>query len=86
MGRKLYMYLQLSTWTEIESYLSRSKAILIPVGSTEQHGPTGLIGTDAICPQIIAGKAAEMTDILVAPTFPVGSAQHHLAFPGTRRR
>jgi len=44
------MHLHLSTWQEIESYLLRSKGILIPTGSTEQHGPNGLIGTDAICP------------------------------------
>ena len=47
------MQLQLSTWPEVEAYLARSKAILIPIGSTEQHGPNGLLGTDALCPEII---------------------------------
>ncbi len=77
------MLLQLSTWTDIETYLERSKAILIPIGSTEQHGPNGLLGTDFLCPEIIAGKAAETADMLIAPTFNVGCAQHHLAFPGS---
>jgi len=40
------MQLHLSSWPEVEAYLARSKAILIPIGSTEQHGPTGLLGTD----------------------------------------
>ncbi|WP_297539866.1 creatininase family protein, partial [Roseovarius sp.] len=44
------MLLHHSTWQEIDAYLTRSKAIIIPIGSTEQHGPNGLIGTDALCP------------------------------------
>lgn len=78
------MRLELSTWCDIESYLERSKAILVPIGSIEQHGPTGLLGTDALCPTIIAhAAAAEDPDILIGPTFSVGCAQHHLGFPGT---
>ncbi len=77
------MYLQLATWPEIETRLQRDRAILIPIGSTEQHGPNGLIGTDALCPEIIARRAAEQADILIGPTFPVGCAQHHLAFAGS---
>lgn len=77
------MRLQLSTWPEIETYLQTSKAILIPIGSTEQHGPNGLIGTDALCPEIISFAAMEKEDILIGPTFSVGCAQHHMAFPGS---
>ena len=53
------MQLHLSTWPEVEAYLARSKAILIPIGSTEQHGPNGLLGTDALCPEIIGRRAGE---------------------------
>lgn len=77
------MLLQLSTWQEIEDYLQRSRGIIIPIGSTEQHGPNGLIGTDAICPEVIARGVAERTGALVAPTISVGMAQHHLGFPGS---
>jgi creatinine amidohydrolase len=80
---KFLMQLQLSSWPEIEAYLSRSKAIVVPIGSTEQHGPNGLLGTDALCPEIIARRAGDEAGILVAPTFNVGQAQHHMAFPGT---
>jgi creatinine amidohydrolase len=76
------MKLQLSTWPEIEAYLEQSQGVVIPIGSTEQHGPTGLIGTDAICPETIAGGMSE-AGILVAPTISYGMAQHHLAFPGS---
>ena len=48
------MRLQLSTWPEVETYLKTSRGIIIPIGSTEQHGPNGLIGTDALCAEEIA--------------------------------
>ncbi|MBE9116985.1 creatininase family protein [Lusitaniella coriacea LEGE 07157] len=77
------MLLQLSTWQEIETYLERSQGIILPIGSTEQHGPTGLIGTDAICAEAIARGVGEATQTIVAPTINVGMALHHTAFPGT---
>jgi creatinine amidohydrolase/Fe(II)-dependent formamide hydrolase-like protein len=77
------MFLHLSTWAEIERFLERSRTIVIPIGSNEQHGPTGLLGTDWMCPEIIAGHAQKNADILIAPTFNIGMAQHHLGFPGT---
>ena len=77
------MQLQLSTWPEVETYLATSKAILIPIGSTEQHGPNGLLGTDALCPEIISRRAGDEAGILIGPTFNVGQAQHHMGFAGT---
>lgn len=77
------MLLHLTTWQEVETYLSTSTGIIIPIGSTEQHGPTGLIGTDAICAEIIAKGVGEETKAMVAPTINVGMALHHTAFPGT---
>jgi len=77
------MQLHLSTWPEVEAYLAKSKAILIPIGSTEQHGPNGLLGTDALCPEIIGKRAGDEAGFLVGPTFNVGQAQHHMGFPGT---
>ena len=77
------MLLQMMTWAEVERHLKCSNGIVIPIGSTEQHGPIGLIGTDAICPEVIAGLAAEKAGALIGPTISVGMAQHHLAFPGS---
>ena len=62
------MKLSESTWYEVEAYLRTSRGIILPVGSTEQHGPNGLIGTDAICAETIALRAADMGDMLIAPT------------------
>lgn len=77
------MLLHLSTWLEVDAYLTRSQGIILPIGSTEQHGPTGLIGTDAICAEAIAHGVGEATQALVAPTINVGMALHHMAFPGS---
>lgn len=82
LGTEL-MQLHLSSWPEVEAYLTRSKAILIPIGSTEQHGPTGLLGTDALCSEFLAKRAGDEAGFLVGPTFNVGLAQHHMGFPGT---
>ncbi|AFY61014.1 creatininase family protein [Synechococcus sp. PCC 6312] len=77
------MLLHLSTWPEVETYLQTSTGIILPIGSTEQHGPTGLIGTDAICAELIAKGVGEETKALVAPTLNVGMALHHMEFPGS---
>lgn len=77
------MRLALSTWREVEERLQRDASIVVPIGSFEQHGPSGLIGTDALCPEVIARGASEAHDALVGPTITLGNAQHHLGFPGT---
>ncbi len=53
------------------------------MGSTEQHGPSGLIGTDALTAENISWALGEAAGALVAPTISVGMAQHHMAFAGS---
>jgi len=77
------MDLDRSTWQEVEAYLQRSKGLILPIGSTEQHGPNGLIGTDALCADHIARALGSAVDAMVAPSLNFGMAQHHMAFPGT---
>lgn len=77
------MLLHLCTWPEVEAYLTRSQGIILPIGSTEQHGPNGLIGTDAICAEAVARGVGEATEALVGPTINVGMAIHHTGFPGS---
>ncbi len=77
------MRLDRATWQEVERYLTERSTILIPVGSTEQHGPMGLIGTDAICAERIAETAGEASGVMVAPTLAYTPAPFNMAFPGT---
>jgi len=77
------MLLHLCTWQEVEERLAKSTGIILPIGSTEQHGPNGLIGTDALCAEVIAREVGEREDALVGPTIAVGMAQHHMDFAGS---
>ena len=52
------MQLALSTWQEVEDYLRTSRGIIVPIGSTEQHGPNGLIGTDHLDAEFVAKGVA----------------------------
>ena len=77
------MRLAHATWYEVEAYLAASPGIILPTGSTEQHGPIGLIGTDALCAELIALGAADRAKALVAPTLSYTPAPFNTAFPGT---
>lgn len=63
-----------------------SPGLLIPVGSTEQHGPHLAVETDAVIAESAALLlATRLTDrdCLVAPTLSYGSSGEHAGFPGT---
>lgn len=77
------MRLELMTSQAVARHVAGSPAIIVPVGSTEQHGPDGLIGTDHLCPQAIAQRLGARDGILIAPTIAYGMSQFHLGFPGT---
>jgi len=74
-------------WTDVEA--SDAAAAVLPVGSTEQHGPHAPMGTDAMSAETIAhaGAAAYESDagrpVLLAPVVPVGISEEHRAFDGT---
>ena len=72
-----------STWLEIEDYLEMSDGVIVPVGSVEQHGPMGLIGTDTICVNEIASLVGERINCLIAPPIWFSPAEFNMDFPGT---
>ncbi len=67
----------------MDEYLRLCKGIILPIGSTEQHGPTGAIGTDFLTAEAIALEIGLLTGVLVAPAQCFGMAEHHLGFSGT---
>ena len=77
------MQLHMMTWADVERHLESSTGAIVPIGSTEQHGPNGLIGTDALTAEYIARAAGERAGAVVAPVISVGMAQHHMAFTGS---
>lgn len=77
------MQLEYQTWGEVTNYLKTRADILIPIGSIEQHGPTGLLGTDSMTANAIAILAGQKDDTMVAPGLNIGMSLHHLGFKGT---
>ena len=77
------MKLAQMTWYDVDRRIAEGAAIMLPVGSTEQHGPMGRIGTDTICAEAVALAAAEICDAIVAPPLAYTPAPFNTAFPGT---
>lgn len=77
------MHLRTETWTDMEDV--ETTLALLPIGSTEQHGPHAPLGTDTLNAESVAARAAERYDdpVVVAPSVPVGVAEEHRAFTGT---
>jgi len=77
------MYLSESTWTDADAV--ETDLAVLPVGSTEQHGPHAPLGTDAIIAEAVADAAVEVYpgEVVVAPSITVGISEEHRAFPGT---
>jgi creatinine amidohydrolase len=72
-----------ATWTEIRD--AGASLAVLPVGSTEQHGPHAALGTDAATAAAVASAGADAHDepVVVAPTVPIGVSAEHRAFEGT---
>ncbi len=75
--------LQERSWKDVATYLKKDDRILLPVGSTEQHGVFAPLGTDTYVAEAIAEGAAEETSVLVSPPLWFGWSPHHLVKPGT---
>ncbi|TBX28715.1 creatininase family protein [Nioella sediminis] len=77
------MNLQEMSWEEVGTYLETRDDVVLPVGSTEQHGPIGLIGTDALCATAVAEGAAAFSGTIMLPPVAYTPAPFNMAFPGT---
>ncbi len=71
------------TWEEVAAYLSRRDDAVLPVGSTEQHGPIGLIGTDTLCADAVATEAADRAGAVVLSALAYTPAAFNMGFAGT---
>lgn len=74
------------TWPEIEA--SKSKPVIVPIGSTEQHSQHLPLGVDAMIASHVSEDLAERIDGIVAPTMNYGYKSKPLSgggplFPGT---
>jgi creatinine amidohydrolase len=65
--------------------IERQAVVLLPVGSTEQHGPHLPLDVDIfLCEQVCLETARRMEGrVLVLPPISYGLNLHHIDFPGT---
>jgi creatinine amidohydrolase len=73
------------TWPEINEAVTAKKVVLLPVGSTEQHGHHLPLDVDNLLPRSVCLSAARLAphEALVMPNVPYGYNEHALDFPGT---
>ncbi len=77
------------TRPEIEKLVQKDAIVIIPTGSTEQHGLHLMVGSDALISTALSERVAEVLDkeygmpAVVAPTLSVTNSIHHMSFPGT---
>jgi creatinine amidohydrolase len=76
------MQIRQANWHQIEAYLEADDRVVVPIGSTEQHGGLSLM-TDAILAERVATDAAEPLGVPVLPVIPFGVSTYFLGYPGT---
>jgi len=67
---------------EVEAFLRDHTTVIVPTGSTEQHGPHGPLLTDVLVPQEVARRIAPRVGALVAPTINYALSYPHIGFAG----
>jgi creatinine amidohydrolase len=77
------MYLGDEAWPDLGDYFGEESLALVPLGSTEQHGPHLPEATDHLIAEAFAREAADRTGYLCTPTINVGVSPHHRQFHGT---
>ena len=67
---------------EVEAFLRDHQTVIVPTGSTEQHGPHGPLLTDVLIPQEVARRVAPRVGALVAPPINYALSYPHVGFTG----
>ena len=71
------------TSPEAREAMARSKAVVLPIGSIEQHGPHLPNGTDTMAAELVAAEVADRLDAVYAPFCPYGVTPIHAGHPGS---
>ena len=79
-----YRYNRL-TWEEMNEAIAAQKVVILPTGSTEQHGPHLPLDVDAFLAESVCLELGRRIPdrVLVLPAISYGLNQHHIDFPGT---
>ena len=77
------LVLQEMSWTDVAEYLKTSDMVIIPLGSTEQHGPHMPLGTDFYEAVGMSKMISAKTGVVVAPVLLSGYSVYHSGFAGS---
>lgn len=66
------MRLSEMSWKDVADYLETSRALIIPVGTCEQHGLHLPLSTDTLIAEAFAARISEATGVALAPTVSYG--------------
>ena len=79
-----YRYNRL-TWQEMNEAIASQRVIILPTGSTEQHGPHLPLDVDTFLVESVCLEVGRRASdrVLVLPTISYGLNLHHIDFPGT---
>jgi 3-dehydro-scyllo-inosose hydrolase len=84
MDKASGIYLQNMNMQEISERLEKNDVLIVPIGSTETHGPGEALGEDTFMVTRMAEEVARATGCTVAQPLWYGShPYHHLGMPGT---
>lgn len=75
--------IEFMTRTEVEKHLADNPVMILPVGSTEQHGFHLPLGTDTILAKALARRVAAKINSLIIPAFYYGYSWVWHKIPGT---
>jgi creatinine amidohydrolase len=76
------VFLAEMTNREVEEFLKEHDTVLIPTGSTEQHGPHSPLSTDVLIPQELSRRVAPEIGAVVAPPISYALSYPHRGFKG----
>jgi creatinine amidohydrolase len=82
-GKEKPLVLQEMSWVDVQEYLKTRDMVIIPLGSTEQHGPHMPLGTDFYEAFEISKKISARTGVVVAPVLMAGYSVYHSGFAGS---
>jgi creatinine amidohydrolase len=82
MMKRPTVFLGEMTNREVEAFVADHKTVIVPIGSTEQHGPHGPLSTDTIVPTEVARRVAPKVGAAVAPSIGYGLSYPHAGFTG----
>lgn len=72
-------------YPDIQDYLKTKDLILIPMASTEQHGPHLPLKTDTVTAEEVSRRVAQQIGVLHTPCIWIGYSPQHMHEPGQGR-